>query len=111
LLAHCQVSPEAARHGSDARLWPDSFIAKIEQRMAEADSGATIELAISCDRCGHGWSVLFDIAHYVWEEIEAHAKRLLREVHALARAYAWSEHEILAMTDSRRALYLEMVGA
>jgi hypothetical protein len=33
------------------------------------------------------------------------------DVHALASAYGWSEREILALSDTRRRLYLEMVSA
>jgi hypothetical protein len=31
------------------------------------------------------------------------------EIHAIASAYGWSEKEILALSDPRRAFYLEMV--
>ena len=36
--------------------------------------------------------------------------RLLREIHALAAGYGWSEPAILAMGARRRAAYLELVG-
>jgi hypothetical protein len=32
-------------------------------------------------------------------------------VHTLASAYGWSESEILALSDARRRLYMEMVNA
>ena len=44
-------------------------------------------------------------------ELATQAKRLLREVHFLARAYGWREADILAMSARRRQAYLEMVGA
>ena len=37
---------------------------------------------------------------------DARARRLLREVDVLARAYGWTEPEVLALDDARRAAYL-----
>jgi hypothetical protein len=34
---------------------------------------------------------------------------VLWELHTLASAYGWSESESLALSDTRRAMYLEMV--
>ena len=39
---------------------------------------------------------------------DARAQRLLREVDALARAYGWTEAEVLALDERRRAAYLEL---
>jgi hypothetical protein len=53
---------------------------------------------------------MFDIGAFLWEEIAAQARRLLREVHTLARAYGWREADILVMSAARRQAYLEMVS-
>jgi hypothetical protein len=53
--------------------------------------------------------VLFDIVSFFWTELSAQAKRLLREVHTLARGYGWREADILAMSARRRQLYLDLV--
>ena len=39
------------------------------------------------------------------------AVQLLDEVHQLATAYGWTEAEILALSDTRRAAYLDRVTA
>ena len=49
-----------------------------------------------------------DVA-FVWAELRAHAQRLLREVDMLARAYGWTEPEVLALDGARRVAYLELV--
>ena len=54
--------------------------------------------------------MLFDILSFFWGEIQICARRLLREVHALASAYGWTESEILSLSTTRRHAYLEMVG-
>jgi hypothetical protein len=53
----------------------------------------------------------FDAGSLLWEEIDARARALLAEVHQLAAAYGWSEGQILALSDRRRAVYLDLVGA
>ena len=44
-------------------------------------------------------------------EISAQAQRLLREIDALARAYGWTEREILGLSAQRRQTYLELIAA
>jgi predicted DNA-binding transcriptional regulator AlpA len=78
--------------------------------MAAADPLADIRLGLICPACGHAWQVLFDIVTFFWSEIDAWARRTLREVHALARAYGWREAEILALTARRRQHYLEILA-
>lgn len=89
----------------------DVRLVEVEACMAEADPAANATFALTCEACGHHWEQVFDIAEFLWEEIEARAKRLLRDVHVLARTYAWPEQDILAMSDARRETYLEMVPA
>ena len=79
--------------------------------MALADPMAEIRLALNCVGCSNQWEETLDIASFLWTEIASRAKRLLREVHTIASAYGWTEGEILSLSEARRALYLEMVGA
>jgi hypothetical protein len=79
--------------------------------LAEADPLAETLVNLRCAECGHQWEEELDIAAWLWVEIEARARRLLFDVHTLATAYGWSEHEILSLSEPRRTLYLEMVQA
>lgn len=90
---------------------PGELIAAMESEMEAQDEGAEVNLRVRCESCGHEWQALFDIGSFLWREVDAWAVRLLWEVHTLARAYAWREGDILAMTPFRRHAYLEMVGA
>jgi hypothetical protein len=90
--------------------WPNTMVQSIETRMSDTDPQANIELDVACEMCGHTWQTVFDVCGFFWEEIEVCAKRLLQDVHSLACAYGWSEQEILALSDRRRQIYLEMVG-
>jgi len=87
---------------------PAETITKLAQRMAECDPQAEVLLDLCCPACDHSWQAPFDIVAFFWAELAAQAKRLLSEVHALARAYGWREAEILGMSARRRQFYLEM---
>ena len=78
--------------------------------MAAADPQADVELALSCPACGHAWPAAFDIASFLWTEVDAWARVLLHEIHALASAYGWREADILALSPRRRRAYLELIG-
>lgn len=94
-----------------AAAWSDAELEQIGEQLAQADPLAETRLDLRCQACGHAWEESLDLSGYVWTEIEARARRLLLEIHALASAYGWSEGEILALSEPRRALYLEMVQA
>ncbi|HUI06070.1 MAG TPA: phage baseplate protein [Verrucomicrobiae bacterium] len=89
---------------------PDQAIDSVIAQMARADPLADIQLALHCASCGHQWEANFDIVTFLWSEINAAARNLLRGIHALASAYGWSEADILALNPARRRLYLEMVN-
>jgi hypothetical protein len=88
---------------------PSEVFAKLARRMAECDPQAEVLLDLRCPACDHRWQAPFDIATFLWAELAAQAKRLLREVYTLARAYGWREADILGMSPRRRGFYLEMV--
>ncbi|HEX7362540.1 MAG TPA: hypothetical protein VF283_18765 [Bryobacteraceae bacterium] len=97
--------------GVEPGAWTDDIIEKISESLAAADPMAETRVALTCPACDHEWSDSIDVASFIWAELEARARRLLWEVHALASAYGWSESETLALSAARRALYLEMVRA
>ena len=109
LLERCIL--QATRDGVVVLLEqvPESVLAVVAEQMAAHDPLAEIELALVCPACGHQWQLFFDIASFLWLKIELQARRLLREVHTLARAYGWREADILALSPGRRQAYLEMV--
>ena len=90
---------------------PAAIVDEVTERMSLADPQADIKLSLECPSCRNRWLAPFDILSFLWSEVETWARRLLREVHLLARAYGWSEADILAMSAIRRQTYLEMLGA
>ena len=116
LLARCLL--EVRQNGGkppvpadSLRDLPASLIEAIEEEMGLADPQANVRLDLTCACCGHRWPTVFDIASYLWSEIDDWAHRILREVHMLASAYGWREADILKMSARRRQMYLQMLRA
>lgn len=103
ILDNCRIAAD------ETAAWSDDEIEEIGERMALADPLAEISLKLDCPACGRQRQESFDIASFIWEEIEAQARELVVAVHTLASAYGWSEADILALGEHRRALYLDMV--
>jgi hypothetical protein len=78
--------------------------------MAEADPLAEVLVDLACPACGEPFVADVDVPRFVWAEVRARALGLLRDVDALARAYGWTEAEVLALGDSRRGAYLELAA-
>ncbi|MBD6618235.1 phage baseplate protein [Komarekiella sp. 'clone 1'] len=89
---------------------PDAVLNQLGQYMADCDPQAELLLDLTCPACNHRWQVLFDIVSFFWIELGVQAKRLLREVHTLARSYGWRESDILSMSPMRRQFYLDLVS-
>jgi hypothetical protein len=111
LLKRCVV----VAHRSDALVnadeLPETISAAAAQAALELDPQAELLFELTCPACDHRWQATLDIAHILWQEVNARAQRLLMEVHLLARAYGWREADILGMSSARRYAYLERVAA
>lgn len=109
LARRCVLS--AARDGAavDPGELPEAALDGLSRRMAEVNPGADLLLDLRCPACDHGWQAPFDPGAFLWAELAVQARRLLREIHALARAYGWREPDILALSPWRRRYYLELV--
>jgi hypothetical protein len=119
LLERCVmgVEPDDQPAAGYAGLRPDTaggLPASLEdlliEHIAQADPQADVQLELICPACSHAWALTFDVESFLWAEVNSQAKRLLREVDALARAYGWREADILSMSAKRRQAYLDMVS-
>jgi hypothetical protein len=90
---------------------PASVLDAVSQRMEQLDPGAHVSFALRCPHCAAAWDAQLDIGHLVWQKVQAAAERLLVDVDSLARAYGWTEAEVLRLSPVRRAAYLQMVTA
>ena len=83
----------------------------IESRLARAFPLLDVRIEVECPECRGAVAERFDILAYWWAELERLGDRVLDEVHVLARAYGWTEADVLALTPARRRAYLARVGA
>lgn len=76
--------------------------------MAAADPLAEIEVELACPECEEPVHALLDVLDFTWAQLVARAQALLLEVDVLARAYSWSEADILALSAARRRRFVEL---
>jgi len=89
----------------------EQAVADLSAHLEGLDPGAVVSFALHCPHCGHDWSAAIDVGDALWCELQRAAERALIEIDALARAYGWSEREVLSLSPVRRAAYLQLVGA
>jgi hypothetical protein len=97
-IADCPATPDEELCAAVEAEW---------ERRATLSAGA---VALRCPDCDHHWELDIDIAEFLWREIEIAGVRLLHEVDRLARRYGWTERDILALSATRRRLYLELAS-
>jgi hypothetical protein len=109
LLARCVIEADHDGQAVKVGALPAAVLDAVDRALGEADPGADIDISLECDECGAGWREQLDPPRFAWAAVEAAASRLATDVHMLARAYGWSEHEILKLSPFRRRLYLTAV--
>jgi hypothetical protein len=107
-----RVVAAARRDGEEiapAELY-EHELQRLSAALAAADPLAEVVFDLECRVCSHRWQVSCDVADCCWRQLDAAARRLLREVHLLARGYGWREADVLALAPLRRRHYLEMLA-
>jgi hypothetical protein len=111
LLACCVTDARCQGSSVSAEDLPDDVARKVVEQIAAIDPQADTRLDLTCPECHQRWKEVFDIVSFFWAEIDAWARRVLRDVNVLARAYGWRESDILTLSPVRRQIYLSMVQA
>lgn len=85
---------------------PAPWQAPLAAALAERDPLSALAVEAACPACGHVHDVEVDLQSLLLAHFGARQRRLLDEVATLARAFHWSEAQILALPAWRRAHYL-----
>ena len=109
-VSNCIISVRKDGEAVNAGSMPSEIITAVEQMMSDEDPQADIRMVLNCPECEKHWEAPFDIQSYLWLEIDNWAKRLLLEVSSLAKAFGWSEKEILGLSPQRRQRYIQMIS-
>jgi hypothetical protein len=88
----------------------DTVRGELAAAMAEADPLLDVTFDTECPSCGTRVSARLDVATFVLAAVADRARRLLTEVDRLARAYGWSEAEVLGLSERRRRAYLSLAS-
>ena len=111
LLDRCVLA--CTREGTDVPVCqlPEPVLDALSQQMDTLDPGASVSFALDCPQCATHWQAPLDLGEMLWQKVRAAAERVLLEIDMLARAYGWTEREVLGLSPLRRAAYLQMVTA
>lgn len=93
------------------RDWPNSLLSEVSAQIEQFDPQAEVKLQLVCPACGNRFEEFLDPGGYLVQELAARQRVKYQEVHHLARAYHWSEEEILRMGPRKRQVYLELLAA
>jgi len=118
LLLLPATDPAAARRALVARCTgldeievSDELADAVETAMELAAPTGAVEFAVSCPGCTATTAAALDVPALLWAEVERRALALLRDVHTLATVYGWTQADVLALSPTRRAAYLELIGS
>jgi hypothetical protein len=103
LAARC-LSPDFDLSEAD-----ETTLENIGLQLEKLDPSAAVSFALHCPACAHEWSAFVDVGDAIWTELQAAAERSLFEIDSLARAYGWTEDDVMRTSPMRRAAYLQLV--
>jgi hypothetical protein len=86
--------------------WTSAGLDALAAALEAADPLAALTVPVTCPCCGTGLDVTLDLEPLLLGALREVARETLEDVHRLARAYHWTEAEIVAMPRERRRAYL-----
>jgi hypothetical protein len=103
LLKRCVLDDGGESLSSDEQ---NALITEMERLAPQVD----LELDLACPNCAEQFLMPFDTTAFFFEEMASKGDALLREIHALAFYYHWSETDILKLERRRRRAYLALLN-
>jgi hypothetical protein len=88
---------------------PAALRKRAENAMEAMAPSFSRSLAGECAECRAPLEVYFDVRSYVLRELYDRAASVYRDVHLLALHYGWAEEKILALPQSRRIRYVDLL--
>lgn len=85
---------------------PEEWLDAVEAELAARDPLNMLEAGARCPSCDTASAIELDLEAVILELLAREQRRVMEEVHRLARAYHWSEAEVLTIPPRRRAFYL-----
>lgn len=111
ILERCVIEARLGEVSCAPRELPHDVTIAIADAIENADPLADIGLALQCPACQAAWTAMLDPSRFLLASVDQAARRIMEEVHCLARAYGWSEAETLSLSHARRRAYIALAGA
>ena len=92
---------------ADAIRFDAEDLARIDTALEEMSPEIADRISVVCAVCGGHSEMVIDPLGFAFPSVES----VLRDVHLIARAYGWTEEQILAMPIARRQAYVSMIRA
>jgi len=111
LILECCVTEVTDSNGQALSIddWLPLLREPLSQTFSEIDAQANVTCALRCPACGEEFRAVVDAGTFLVRELVGR-QGIFTEVDQLARAYHWSESEILALPVARRQRYLALVA-
>ncbi len=93
----------------DPAIIPAAVARRVSRAMYVLAPGVLGPVTAQCPACGGEVVLQFDPLAYALAELRDAASDLYEQVHLLASAFGWPEHDILAMPRQRRARYAALI--
>lgn len=89
---------------------PADWLAPLAEALAERDPFTALQVPAPCPDCGHANAAHIDLQALLLADFAVRQRRLLDDVTTLARAFHWSEAQILDLPAWRRGYYIARVA-
>jgi hypothetical protein len=89
---------------------PAELLERVQAALAEADPLVDVRVDGACPACDAAVSWGIDVERETVELLRERQEELVASVAVLARAFGWSEREIVELPPPRRRHYLELLG-
>jgi hypothetical protein len=100
---------------NDADVAPAALSAQMQVAVASQIDAleplASLAFELDCPSCHHHFAAPLDLAAVTFAELRHRAENVLADVAALANAYGWREADVLALSATRRAAYLQLASS
>lgn len=106
VLATSLVRAVNGEHPPPGWMLPREWLPGLDAAFGEHDPLGSLELRVACPWCGAQSLLEPDLEALALSYLALEQRRVLEQVHQLARAYHWTEAQVLAVPPRRRALYL-----
>ena len=111
LLERCILACACDGEAMMASDLPTTVLDALSRHLEMLDPAASVSFAVTCPQCAVEWDARLDLAEALWRKLQVTAERFLLDIDILARTYGWTEGEVMSLSATRRAAYVQMATA